>query len=71
MESYKLIGYIQVYIQFGSIAQSCLTLCDSVDCSTLDFPVRHQLPELVQAHVNRVGDAIQPSHPLSSNQSES
>ena len=41
-------------------------LCDSMDCSTPGFPVHHQLPELAQTHVHRVGDAIQPSHPLSS-----
>ena len=70
MESYKLIGYVQVYIQFCSVAQSCLTLCDPMDYSMPGFPVR-QLLELVQTHVNRVGDAIQPFHPLSSNQSES
>ena len=48
----------------SSVAQSCLTLCDPVDCSTPGFPVHHQLPELVQTHVHRVGEAIQPSHPL-------
>ena len=37
-----------------------------MDCSTPGFPVHHQLPELAQTHVHRVGDAIQPSHPLSS-----
>ena len=40
--------------------------CDPMDCSTPGFPVHHQLPELTQTHVHRVGDAIQPSHPLSS-----
>ena len=50
----------------SSIAQSCLTLCDPMDCSTSGFPVHHQLPELAQTHVYRVSDAIQPSHPLSS-----
>ena len=45
---------------------SCPTLCDSMDCSTPGFPVLHYLPELTQTHVHRVGDAIQPSHPLSS-----
>ena len=53
-------------VQFSSAAQSSLTLCNPMDCSTPDFPVHHQLPELVQTHVHRVGDAIQPSHPLSS-----
>ena len=49
-----------------SVAQSCPTLCDSMDCSMSSFPVHHQLPELTQIHVHWVGDAIQPSHPLSS-----
>ena len=40
--------------------------CDPMDCSTPGFPVHHQLPELAQTHVHWVGDAIQPSHPLSS-----
>ena len=53
-------------VQFSSVAQSCLTLWDSMDCSTPGFPVHHQLPELTQTHVHRVSDAIQPSHPLSS-----
>ena len=51
--------------QFSSVAQSCLTLCDLMDCNTSGFPVHHQLLELAQTHVYRVGDAIQPSHPLS------
>ena len=42
------------------------TLCDPMDCSTLGFPVHHQLLELSQTHAGQVGDAIQPSHPLSS-----
>ena len=49
-----------------SVTQSCLTLCDPMDCSTPGFPVHHQLPDLAQTHVHQVGDAIQPSHPLSS-----
>ena len=48
------------------VTQSCLTLCDLMDCSTPGFPVHHQLPELAQTHVHRDNDAIQPSHPLSS-----
>ena len=52
--------------QFISVAQSCLTLCDPMDCSTSGTPVHHQLMELAQTHVHRVGDTIQPSHPLSS-----
>ena len=52
--------------QFSPVAHLCLTLYDPMDCSTPGFPVHHQLPELAQTHVHRVGDAIQPSHPLSS-----
>ena len=52
--------------QFSSVAQSCLTLCDPMDCSTLGFPVHHQLLQLTQTHVHWVGDAYQLSHPLSS-----
>ena len=51
-------------VQFSSVTHSCPTLCDPKDCSMPDFPVHHQLPELTQTHVHRVGDAIQPSHPL-------
>ena len=50
--------------QFSSVAQSCLTLCNPTDCSTSGFPIHHQLPVLAQTYVHRVGDAIQPSHPL-------
>ena len=49
-------------VQFSHLA--CPTLCDPMDCSTPDLPVHHQLPEFTQTHVHRVGDAIQPSHPL-------
>ena len=52
--------------QFSSVAQSCPMLCDPMDCSVPGFPFHHQLPELPQTHVHQVGDAIQPSHPLSS-----
>ena len=55
-----------VPVQFSSVAQLCLTLCNPMDCRTPGFPVHHQLPELAQTHVHWVGDAIQPSHPLSS-----
>ena len=55
-----------IIIQFSSIAQLCLTLCDPMNCSRPGLPVHHQLPEFTQTHVHRVGDAIQPSHPLSS-----
>ena len=53
-------------VQFSSVAQSCLTLCDPLNHSTPGLPVHHQLPEFTQTHVHRVSDAIQPSHPLSS-----
>ena len=53
-------------IQYSSFTQSCLILCDSMDCSTPGLHVHHQLLEFVQTHVHWVGDAIQPSHPLSS-----
>ena len=49
-----------------SVAKSCPTLCDPMNCSTPSLPVLHQLPEPTQTHVHRVGDAIQPSHPQSS-----
>ena len=48
-----------------SVAQSCLTLCDLVGCSTPGFPVHHYVPQLAQTHVHWVGDAIRLSHPLS------
>ena len=50
----------------SSVAQSCLNLCDPMDCTMPGFPVHHQLPEFIQTHVHRVSDAIQPSHPQSS-----
>ena len=60
-----LISYI-LSVQFSSVAQSCLTLCDPRDCSMPGFPIHHQLPEPTQTHVHCIGDAIQPSHSLSS-----
>ena len=48
----------------SSVAQSCLTLCNPMDCSTPGFLVHHQLLKLAWTHVHRVGDTIQPSHPL-------
>ena len=55
---------IMAVLQFSSVAQSCLTLCDPMNCTTPGLPVHHQLPEFTQTHVHWVGDAIQPSHPL-------
>jgi len=60
------IVFAMWYVQFSSVTQSCLTLCNPVDCSTPGLAVLHQLLELGQTHVHRVGDSIQPSHPLSS-----
>ena len=50
-------------VQFSSVAQSCPTLCDPMNCNTPGLPVHHQLPELTQTHVHWVSDTIQPSHP--------
>ena len=70
----KIYLYVQKYIYISicfyfyvrSVAQSCLTLCDPMNCSTPGLPVHHQLPEFTQTHIHWVSDAIQPSHPLSS-----
>ena len=51
-------------VQFGSVIQSCQTLCNPMDCRTPGLHIYHQLPEFTQTHVHWVGDAIQPSHPL-------
>ena len=51
-------------VQFSSVARSCLTLCNPMDCSTPGPPFHHQLPEFIQTHVHWVGDANQSSHPL-------
>ena len=53
-------------LQFSSVTQSSLTLCDPMNRSTPGLPVHHQLPEFTQTHVHQVGDAIQLSHPVSS-----
>ena len=55
-----------VKVQFSSVPQSCLTLCDPMNCSMPGLPVHHQLLELIQTHIHRISDAIQSSHPLSS-----
>ena len=57
---------LEISVQFSSVAHSCPTLCNPMNCSTPGLPVHHQLPEFTQTYINRVGDAIQPSHPLSS-----
>ena len=59
--------YLLNIVQFSSVTQSCLTLCDPMDCSTPGLSVHHQLPELAQTHVHLVDDAIQHlilCHPL-------
>ena len=56
--------FISYVIHISSIVQSYPTLCDPMNCSMPSLPVHHKLLELTQTHVHRVGDAIQPSHPL-------
>ena len=53
-----------LFVQFSSVAQSCPTLCDPMNCRTPGLPVHHHLPEFTQTHVHRVRDAIQPSSHL-------
>ena len=60
-----LTGLISLLSQFSSVAQSCPTLWDPINCRTPGLPIHHQYSEFTQTHVHRVGDAIQPSHPLS------
>ena len=55
--------------QFSSVAQSCPTLCDPMNCSTPGLPVHHQLSQLAQTHVHLVDDAIKTAHPLLSHSS--
>jgi len=61
---FKCVKNLSSFSRFSSVAQSCLALCDPMDCSTPGFPVLDQLLELAQTHVHPVGDAIQPSYPL-------
>ena len=55
-----------IFFQFSLVTQSCPTLCNPMGCSTPSLPGQHQLSESTQTHAHRVGDAIQPPHPLSS-----
>ena len=57
---------VRTFSWFTSVAQSCSTLCDPMNHSTPGLPVHHQLLNFTQTHFHRVGDAIHPSHPLSS-----
>ena len=66
IKTLQKMGTEGTYFNISSVAQSCPTLCDPTYRSTPGLPVHHQLPESTQTHVHRVGDAIQPSHPLSS-----
>ena len=63
LEKYVTLG---ASVPFSSVAQLCPTVCDPMKCSTPGLPVHHQLAEFTQTHAQRVGDAIKPSHPLSS-----
>ena len=60
------LGIWNEAVQFSSATQSCLTLCNPMNCSTPGLPVHHHLLEFTQTHVHRVSAAIQPSHPLQS-----
>ena len=63
---FQLLKLVFRLFQFSSVAQLCPTLCDPMNRRTPGLPVHHRLPESTQTHVHRVGDAIQPSHSLSS-----
>ena len=65
-KSISISSHVLCSVQFSSVAQLCLTLCDPMNHSTPGLPVHLQLPEFTQTHVHRVSDAIQPSYPLSS-----
>ena len=66
-DAYVLEGKLRpTSVQFSSVAQLCPILCNPMNHSTPGLPVHHQLLEFTQTHVHRVGDAIQPSHPLPS-----
>ena len=66
MRNTLLVWFSLLLVQFSSVAQSCPTLCEPMNCSTPGLPVHHQLLEFTHTHVHLVSDAIQPSHLLSS-----
>ena len=66
VKSWTWLSDFHFQLQFSSVAQSCPVLCDPMNRSMPGLPVHHQLPEFTQTHVHQVGDAIQPSHTLSS-----
>ena len=66
LHSVHLIWFLSIWLVVSSVAQLCPTLCNPMNHSMPGLPVHHQLLESTQTHVHWVGDAIQPSHPLSS-----
>ena len=64
--SLALLCFLPLVQSVSSVAQSCSTLCDPMNCRTPGLPVHHHLPEFTQNHIHWVHDGIQPSHPLSS-----
>ena len=66
--TFRIYVSVEMYneVQFSSVAQSCLTLCDPMNSSTPGLPIHHQLLEFIHTYIHRISDAIQPSHPLSS-----
>ena len=65
LSNFTFLSLLHDYLQFSSVQSlSRVQLCDPMNCSTPGLPIHHQLPEFTQTHVHRVGDAIQPSHPL-------
>ena len=67
--TYTHILFLELFSIISSVNQSCLTLSDTMNCSTPGLPVYHQLSEFTQTHVHQIGDAIHPFHPLSSSSS--
>ena len=63
---YPIVKAVEQILQFSSVAQLCLTLCDPMDCSMPGFPVHHPFAKLAQTQFHRLGDAIQPYHHMSS-----
>ena len=66
LDAIRFISLCSQFVQLSSVLQLCLSLCSTIDCSMPGFLIHHQLPELTQGHVHRLGhgDAIQPSHPV-------
>ena len=64
LDAIRFISLHSQFVQFSSVLQLCWSLCNAIDCSMPGSPIHHQLSELTQAHVHRLGDATQPSHPV-------